>query len=307
MAEQKRVLLTGGAGFIGRHCLDPLLRRGYEVVAHDLQQRLNDQPGVTWMHCDLLDAHSFRQLLDEVKPTHLLHLAWTDPKGNVYEGLHSPEGVAIGLQVVRQFVEAGGKRAVVSGTCAEYSWDQPVLHEERTPRDPPSFYGRCKQGLRVILEAYAARCGLSLAWGHIFFLYGPHESEARLVSHAVQSMLQGREAKFTSGEQIRDFLHVADVADALVHVLDSAFQGPVNIASGAPIQVKEVITRLGEIVGRPEYLKLGEVPMSPTETMRVEADVSRLHGELRWSPQFSLDEGLRDTVAWWRTKLEIPA
>ena len=240
----------------------------------------------------------------DVRPTHLLHLAWTDTIRELYEGLQNQGGVVMGLQVVTQFRESGGERAVVSGTCAEYGWDRPVLHEDLTPRSPTSFYGVCKHALRTILEGYAARSGLSLAWGHIFFVYGPHEAPTRLVAHAARTLLQGQEAKFTAGDQIRDYLHVDDVGDALVHLLLGAFAGPVNIASGIGVAVKEVITKVGEFAGRPDLIKLGQVPMSPAEVMHVQADTSRLQRDLGWSPQYDLDRGLQHAVAWWKRELE---
>jgi len=92
------------------------------------------------------------------------------------------------------------------------------------------------------------------------------------------------------------------VGDALVHLLESELQGAVNIASGRPVALKDIVQRIGEITGRSELIQLGAIPPAPTDMPLVLGDVTRLSSELRWSAQTSLDEGLADTIAWWRTR-----
>jgi nucleoside-diphosphate-sugar epimerase len=98
----------------------------------------------------------------------------------------------------------------------------------------------------------------------------------------------------------RDFLHVADVAAALVALLESDVTGPVNIASGVCLPLREVVIRISEQIGRPELVRLGMHPTPLSEPRRLAATVCRLRDEVGFRPAYSLDEGLAETIAWWR-------
>ena len=143
----------------------------------------------------------------------------------------------------------------------------------------------------------------SLAWARLFYLYGPYEDPRRLVPAVTLALLEGRSVPTTAGEQLRDFLHVDDVARALVAVAESDLVGAVNIASGRPVTVREIVERLGHLVGRPELVELGALPYAPGDPMVVAADVAKLAGT-GFTPDWTLEEGLSDAVSWWKAELE---
>jgi nucleoside-diphosphate-sugar epimerase len=126
-------------------------------------------------------------------------------------------------------------------------------------------------------------------------LYGPGEAPQRLVADVLGKLVRGEEAKTTSGEQVRDFAHVADVAAATVHVTTSPFVGAVNVGTGVPVTVREVLRMLGEITGRSDLLRLGALPQRAGDPPFICADVSRLTS-LGFSPEHDLMSGLRDTL-----------
>ena len=176
--------------------------------------------------------------------------------------------------------------------------------ESVTPRKPSTVYGTCKNALQEILSIYSNQFGLSSAWGRIFFLYGPKEHPSRLVSSVIQSILRGETARCSSGEQVRDFMYVTDVASAFVALLNSDIQGPVNIASGEAITLKDVVERIATKLGRPELLKLGARSTNLQDPPLLLADISRLKDELGWQPSFDIDRGLDETIAWWKEELK---
>ena len=116
----------------------------------------------------------------------------------------------------------------------------------------------------------------------------------------VNSLLDGKEARTTSGEQVRDLLHVEDVASAFVALLDSDVEGAVNIASGTPLQLKDVVNAIADILGKSELVRLGALPERPHEPARLVADVQRLRDEVGWQPHYPLREGLENTISWWK-------
>jgi nucleoside-diphosphate-sugar epimerase len=299
----KKVLLTGAAGFIGRHCLPILLTKGYEVHAADSRESAENVPDVCWHKVDLLDSLEITGLMSEVRPTHLLHFAWFTAPGEYWNSLENLRWVKASLDLLEAFVSYGGTRVVMAGTCAEYDWRYGYCSEQITPLAPTTLYGTCKHSLRLTLEAFAKQTGLSAAWGRIFFVYGPHEHPSRLIPSVITSLLKGEPARCSHGNQIRDFLYVEDVADAFTALLESNVAGPVNVASGCPIALRDIIYKIADKMDRRELIQLGAVPASMDEPPLLVADVSRLTDQVGWVPKYSLCRGLEQTIAWWRSQL----
>lgn len=309
----KKVLLTGATGFIGRHCLPSLLASGYEV--HAISSKPNPGSRVSpysplptphsldWRQTDLLDAEQVAELVAGVRPTHLLHFSWFVVPGKFWTSPENLRWVQASLNLLNAFASNGGERVVVAGSCTEYDWGYGYCSEERTPLAPSTLYGSCKHALRIMLDAFAGQTGISAAWGRIFFLYGPHEHPSRLVASVIGSLLKDEPARCSPGEQMRDFLHVRDVADAFVALLEADVTGPVNIGSGQPVAVKEIVRKIADQVGRPGLVRLGALPAAPNESPLVVADVRRLSEEVGWTPRYDLDDGLEQTIYWWRDRI----
>lgn len=293
-----RVLVTGAGGFIGRHSLAALSARGFEVHA---VTRAAFLPGAAACHAvDLLDHVATATLVASVQPTHLLHFAWTVAPGQFWSTRENLDWSAATLALYRAFVAAGGRRFVGAGTCAEYDWSPArvtgPLDERTSSCNPATLYGIAKHATHGMLAAAAALDAISLAWGRIFFLYGPGEKSGRLVSDVVAQLLRGEPVDTTAGTQRRDFLHVADVAGAFAALIASDVEGPVNIASG---EAQPLATLLGEIArqtGAGHLLRLGARPMSPNEPAQLAAATHRLRAEVGFAPRFDLVSGVADTI-----------
>jgi nucleoside-diphosphate-sugar epimerase len=298
----KRVLVTGANGFIGRSALPLLQAAGYEVHALSSQARTAPPPTV-WHQLDLLANDAASALVASVQPSHLLHLAWYSKPDAYWRAPENFRWVQASLGLLQAFAAHGGKRVVMAGSCAEYDWRYGWCSEQVTPLVPSSPYGHCKHALRSLVAAFSQQAALSWAWGRIFFLYGPHEHPARLVSSVINALLRGQPALCSSGEQIRDFLHVADVASAFVALLDCEVQDAVNIASGKPVAVKDIVQSIGTALRREDLLRLGARPVALGEPPLLVADVRRLTEEVKWRQRIELDAGLGATINWWRDKL----
>lgn len=298
-----RVLLTGASGFVGSPALRALLGSGHEVHAVSLSPR-QDEPGVTWHVADLLAAEDADALVRSVRPELLLHLAWYAEHGRFWTSVENVRWVEATLRLLRAFARHEGRRAVLAGTCAEYEWTAAggVLSDAETTLRPDTLYGVAKNATRAVAQALAAETGIELAWGRIFFLYGPGEAQTRLVPSVARALLAGTAAAVTDGSQLRDFLHVDDVAAAFVALIDSDVSGALNIGSGQAVAVHEVVSLVGEAVGRPDLIRFGAVASRRGEPALLLADVSRLRDEVGFRPRVPLREGIAETVAWWRAR-----
>lgn len=300
----KKVLLTGATGFVGRHCLPLLLAQNYEVHAVYSKVAGKAHPHVQWHKANLLNSIQVSKLMAQVQPSHLLHLAWYAVPGKYWTSLENFRWVQASLDLLQTFVLHGGHRAVMAGTCAEYDWKYGYCSEQITPLLPATLYGTCKHSLQVMLDAFSRQTGLSSAWARVFFLYGPHEHPGRLVPSVICSLLRAKEFHCHNGNQIRDFLYVEDVASAFVALLFNNSQGVVNIGSGNPVSLREVVGKIGEKIGQSDLISFEKTTVFPGEPPFLVADNLRLKQETSWNAQYNLDKGLDKTIQWWKEQME---
>jgi nucleoside-diphosphate-sugar epimerase len=296
----QRVLVTGASGFIGQSCIRRFADRGYEVCAISSTRTGADEPGIRWLQADLLDQAQIADVVAAARADTLLHLAWIVKHGEFYTSVENFSWVASSVELVKQFVGGGGQRVVVAGTCYEYDQRYGWFHEQRTPTEPNTIYGVCKNALRQLLAVYCRSVDVSFAWARLFFLYGRREHPNRLVSSVIRSLLNGESAKCSHGRQFRDYLYVDDLADALVALCESDVRNEINVASGEPVTIAHLVTRIGELMELPELIELGALPSRPAEAPMIGADTTYLRESLGWRPRHSLDDALRETIEWWQ-------
>ncbi|HYD69451.1 NAD(P)-dependent oxidoreductase [Azospirillum sp.] len=298
----RTVLVTGAGGFIGRHVLPRLAGGGWRV--HAVGRRPpTPEDGVIWHAADLLAAGSAAAVLERVRPSHLLHLAWYAEPGKYWRSPENHRWVHASLELAEAFRAAGGRRLVTAGTCAEYDWRYGVCREDLTPLAPSTPYGVCKNALRQVLESWGEVHGVAVAWGRVFHLYGPHEPPGRLVPAVITALLRGEEARCSHGGQVRDFLHVDDVAAAFARLLDGDGTGAFNIGSAEPVRLREVIDAVADQLAARDRVRLGALAAPADDPPVLVADNRRLRA-LGWRPEIELSRGIADAIDWWRR--EVP-
>lgn len=295
--------MTGGSGFIGRGALPHVIAAGGDV--HATTSGPTDRgllPGPVWHRVDLLDPAATAAVVAAVRPTHLVHLAWHVVPGR-YDDPANARWVGASLGLLEAFAASGGQRAVLVGSC--YEDDVPPGRPAWGPgaSEPRTAYGRAKAALGARVASWAEGAGVACAWARIFNAYGPGEDPRRLVAAVIVGLLSGQVVPTTAGDQVRDLLHTSDIGTALAAVLDSDLRGPVDIGSGEPVAIREVIAELAAQIGRPDLLAVGALPGNPGEPPRIVADSRLLRERTGWRPQFDLPTGLADTIAWWRDQL----
>jgi nucleoside-diphosphate-sugar epimerase len=304
--SDRRALVTGAGGFLGQPAVKALLERGWPVEAATLGPPPVGAGEARWHDIDLLDSGLVSRLLEETRPSHLLHLAWhIGAAGDLYDSRENDRWVESSVALLREFADLGGKRVVFVGSCAEYDWEHGVCDERTTPLSPASRYGLAKKELgERFTQVLAADDRLTGAWARPFFLFGPHEAPRRLLASVIRSLLEGEPARCSHGRQIRDYLYSVDAADALVTLLESDVEGAVNIASGEPSTIAQLVYRAAAQLGREELVELGAIAARPDEPPLIVADVRRLREEVGWSPRHAIEEALGATIDWWRRRID---
>lgn len=312
-----RVLVTGGAGFIGSHLVDRLLDEGHEVaVVDDLssgklanldaaRKRAGERLA---FHQTDITSEELTAVVERARPDAVLHLAaQIDVRRSVVDPVHDAMVNVVGtvrlLEACRQF----GASKIVFTTSGGCIYGEPAQDElpidERYPGHPHAPYGASKRGVEEYLHAYAALYGLqwtSLALGNVF---GPRQDpsgEAGVVSIFGGRMLRGQPVRiFGDGEQTRDFVYVDDVVNAYMLALERANGLRLNIGTGQATSVNALFEAIADITGyamAPEY-----APARPGELRHIALDAELAAHELGWKPQTELREGLKATIAWLRT------
>lgn len=297
-----RVLLTGAGGFVGRQVSEALITRGFEVHAVSQRERTDDR--LTWHTVDLLDSTSLEDLVAGLRPTRLIHLAWYTEPGEYWQSQQNLAWLKASVKLLESFARHGGERVVLAGTCAEYDWNYGYCVEDTTPCKARSLYAAAKLALHDVATAFARTADLRVAWARIFFPFGPYEHPERLVPSVIRALLAGNRAACSDGEQIRDFVYVRDAANALVALLDHEFCGDVNIASGRPVLLKDLVNLIADKLNARNRVDFGRRARQGSEPPLLLADVSRLKDVIGWAPSYDLDTGIEETIAWWRQRAD---
>jgi nucleoside-diphosphate-sugar epimerase len=298
------VLVTGAAGFIGSRVVRSLVESDQEVAAMvlpgDARRRLADIAGrIQIVEADLRDKDSVARLLERLRPEACLHLAWYVEPGKYLDSQENLVCLQTSLSLLEELGRTGCQHLVGVGTCFEYDIGPAPLRED-SPTKPVTLYAASKLALYLVAAQRAAQLGIRMAWARLFYLYGPYEDQRRLVPAAIKALLAGREFDTTPGDQVRDYMHVDDVASGISALSVQGLEGPFNVCSGAPVTIAGLMQTLGDLMGRPELIRLGAFPYRAWDPMYVCGDSHRLQTKAQWHPRHTLRDGLAGTIEWWK-------
>jgi UDP-glucose 4-epimerase len=305
-----RVVVTGGAGFIGVHSVEALLESGAEVLVVDDLRHASYRPLPGGAGLEVVDVGeaAARAAIEGWKPTAILHLA---AQGGVNRSWREPaEDARINVlgtvSVLAAAIAAGCRRVVVASSGgALYGAARRLPTPEDEPAQPRSPYGTAKLSIEHYLGHFTragALDALALRYGNV---YGPGQDgtgEAGVVAISSHRLLEGRAPVIRGdGDQTRDFTYVGDIVAANVLGLTSSVTGALNIGTGRETAIGDLVGRLCALAGfggEPE-----REPLPPGEVARSALDNSLAADRLGWSPRVSLDDGLAQTLASFRDQV----
>ncbi len=300
MAEA-RILVTGGAGFIGSNTVDLLLERGgYHVAVLDdfsTGKREQVNAGATFYQADLRDGARVRQIAQIEKPEVIVHLAaQMDVRRSVADPVFDAQVNLIGLLNLMEAGRANGLRRVIfaSSGGAAYGEQDAFPCDEDHPCRPVSPYGVAKLASERYLFFYKVQYGIDYAAMRYGNVYGPRQDphgEAGVVAIFCGRLLEAKPVTiFGDGEQTRDYVYVGDVARANLLALEKSASGPFNIGTGMETSVNQLARQLADAIEvriAPQY-----AAAKPGEQRRSVISPARAARELGWRPEVALREGL---------------
>ena len=315
-----KVLVTGGAGYIGSVCGEELIRAGHEVVVWDnLSEghRSAVPPQAVFLQGDLADRDLLQRAVQEHRPEAVIHFAG---KALVPESMRDPSSyyrvnVMGGIHLLDAMVAAGCRKIIFSSTCATYGLPEKMPMDEQTPQKPINPYGHSKLVFEQVLAWYAQIHGILPTCLRYFNASGAsaergehHRVETHLIPNVLLTALGQRKEVEVFGENhatpdgtcIRDYIHVKDLASAHILALGREKPGHFNVGTGNGYSVKQVI-EVARKVTKKEIPMRGQ-PARAGDPPALVASSHKLQRELGWKPSYSgLEEILTNAWDWHRT------
>lgn len=282
-----KILLTGATGLIGKEAIKPLIDAGYEIFALSSNEQV-ERSDIKWVKANLFCHDEIKNILETLKPTHMLHFAWM-ASGDYLTSETNYKFVDASMNLLEAFSQNGGYRAVFAGTCFEYEFkDEPL--KETDELNPQTVYATCKNELRQRAEDFCEKNGIDFGWGRIFYVYGHGENEKRLTPHLINSLKEGREVVINNGNLIKDYMYTKDVAGSFVKFLDTNVCGCVNICTGRGISLGEYAGLIAKKLGREDLLVVKNEPT--TQPKIIIGDNSRLINEVEYKLKYEMCDAL---------------
>lgn len=305
-----RILVTGGAGFIASHVTDALIAAGHQVsVIDDLSsgKRENLNPKASFYQLDVQDAGVADVMKREQPEVLCHHAAQMDVRRSVADPVFDAKVNLVGLlNLMEHGRQHGLRRVMFSSTGGAIYGEQDVFPAPETHKtEPLSPYGVAKLASERYLFFYSATYGISYAALRYANVYGPRQNphgEAGVVAIFAEKLLRGEQPIINgTGLQTRDYVYVGDLVRANLAALASNFTGAVNLGTGIETDVNTIFRHLRTLCGSNAPEQHG--PAQPGEQMRSVIDNGLAQRVLGWRPETSLEDGLRETVAFFRARL----
>ncbi len=296
----RRVVVSGASGFLGSHLVRQLVGENYNVVALvRSNSNLRRLAGLMeQIHIICLDQESLDELLQRLKPiAAIIHTAVDYGRGKVALSSLVETNVLLGVRLAEAAQRAGVECFIHAGSAL-----------------PPqvSSYALSKSHLSDWLRQLAQQTRMRIVDVALENMYGEDEDENQFIPRVIIGCLRHLERlPLTAGEQQRDWIYIEDVKSAFALLLRQSLQNPkwehgytrYPLGSGRAVRIRDVACMIQRITGASTKLDFGAVPYRPHEAMFSQADLSAMQ-TLGWSPHYTLEEGLRRTIAWWQTHLQ---
>lgn len=309
-----RVLITGAGGFIGSHLTKRLLEEGAEV--HILLKKKSNAWRISHiLNClnvweaDLNDLPSLQSIIPRADPQIIFHLAAFVDVSRTWE-LILPMTCTnlIGtINLLTALRPCSYEVFIQTSSSEEYGYAEPSPLKETLRESPVSPYSFSKVSGTYFCQMVARTFDLPLTIVRLFPTYGPLQISSMVIPSAIRDLLLKGEFKMTLGEQMREFNYVEDVVEAYLRIAhcQKARGEVINVGSGIPYKVKDVVMKIKELIGGDTRVEIGALPYRKGERMECFCSNEKLKRLTGWTPRVPLEEGLKLTVAWSREYYKI--
>lgn len=289
----KKVLVTGATGLIGKELANPLKEHGFDIYALTIDKD-NPNNGIHYIPCNIFNHSEVQRICSEVRAEYLLNMAWCTT-GDYLTSKANYAFLGAGINLLNAFAQNGGKRVVITGTCFEYRFKNSPIKESDELDTEKTTYTFCKDILHKTARFYCLSSKISFAYGRIFYVYGRQENKTRLTGMLIDKLSKNEQIIIKNGNLKKDYMYAKDIANAIVCLLDGDTEGPVNICTGEAISIKDFALQIAKKMGKENLLVFkNEISNQPPLIL---GDNTRLKKEVGYKTKYRLNEAIEDILS----------
>ena len=296
MADEKKAIITGAAGFVGYHLTRALSESGYHVDAivrpgSDHNERLKGLPSVRCIEADVGEMENATAVITEDYDC-FFHLLWRPADRYDYET--QMVNAYYTIQAVDLAFRVRCRRFIGIGSQAEYGSTRENMIEDKTPTRPFCAYGAAKSAACHLSRRRAKELGMEWVWGRVFSVYGEYEPKQRLIPHIISALENQQEVTLSSCNQNWDFLYGSDAGSAILSMAERGRDGEIyNIADGRYRSLRSFVKDIENLYDARGFVKFGE---DPEPFVSLQPSIEKLQKDTGWKPCVRFEDGIRAII-----------
>lgn len=301
----KKAIITGPTGAVGVSLIEELISNGIKVTAvcRPNSKRISAVPAhelVDIVECDVSNYHSLANTLDSDYDV-FYHFAWDGTYGDTRQDMElQSKNIEYTIDAVHLAKALGCKVFVGAGSQSEFGHVDGILHPDM-PCNPDNGYGIAKLAANKMSKIECSKLGIRHEWCRIVSLYGPFDGMHTMVMSTITKLLNGEEPQCTPAEQVWDYIYSKDAAKAFRLVAEKGKDGEIYcLGTGKTRQLKDFIRVIRDTVDPSIDIQFGAIPYYQNQVMHLEADIDNLIRDTGFTPTYSFEEGVKETVEWVR-------
>ncbi len=304
----KKAVITGPTGAVGMALIQCLSDNGIDVVAvvrpgSARADRIKESEHVSVVYCDLKELDKLPSLIEGGADV-FYHFAWDGTFGDSRNNMYlQNNNVKYALDAVDAAYELGCNTFIGAGSQAEYGRFEGELNAS-VPAFPENGYGIAKLCAGQMTRIACQQKGIRHIWTRILSVYGPYDGDKTMVSSTIIKLMNSEKPSCTKGEQMWDYLYSKDAARAFMMLADGGVDGKVYCLGGGMARpLKDYINLIRGAVGNDVEIGFGDIPYSDKQVMHLCADINELTKDTGFTPIYTFEQGIEETVGWWRSHL----
>ena len=312
--KNKRVLITGGAGFVGSNFVYKFLELGNKIYVFEKEgvnlwriQNIKNQ--ITIYHPNLLDYKEAKEIIKKIKPDIVLHFATYGAYQKFQQDINLTIDINLNgtINLINACKEVGVECFIQTGTSSEYGIKEKPM-KETDPISPDNFYAVTKGATTMYCQMMAQKFNFPVVIMRLFAVYGPFEDKERLIPTIIRAYLNKVPPKLSNPKSVRDFIFIDDIVNSYILAIKhiKKVKGEIfNIGYGKQYNIDEVVRVVKKLTTSKVNPIYGSTKPSQTEPKKWVANISKAKKILNWTPKYSLESGIKKNIEWLRENLNL--
>jgi nucleoside-diphosphate-sugar epimerase len=294
---KKIILITGSSGFVGSELVKKLLKKKVYLYLLINKKKPNvKSKKIKFIHCSLLNHNKLKKKLYTINITDIIHCAWVGVSSQSRNSSRQNLNLKITDNILRAIKYKKINSFISLGSQAEYGSKFNKIYENSEPK-PKTQYGKIKIKILKKIQIFCEKNYIRFIWLRIFTGYGPNSDNNWIIPSTIIKIINNQKTKFTSGNQIYNFIYVSDIASAIIKFLyNKNIYGIFNLGSKKNYTIKYVVKLIFKKLKIKKKPVFGELSYRNDQIMKFSPSISKIKKRLKWQPKYSISKGLNETI-----------